>query len=280
PRLSFGNEIASRTTSTHDVSPSSGMRKRIAPSSSYAFPSATSWAATLRQSSRRSSWNVGGRSQSRPRHSKGSSACPTAPCTSRLVSVFSIRIRNSPPRLRAKSQLKSAVRTPPRWRAPVGLGAMRTRTLTDGAYRSCGGRARSDAARAEPRDARAAAPARAAQGRGGSRRRAPRRPPGAVAALALRRSLVACGRLPARVARAGAPRGKGREGDGDARDAPPARRARLSRLLDGAARHADLVRRDAPRARAPGRAGDSRARRGGSVDDEGRPRASRAGARP
>ena len=35
------------------------MRKRIAPSSSYAFPSATSCSATRRQSSRRSSWNVG-----------------------------------------------------------------------------------------------------------------------------------------------------------------------------------------------------------------------------
>ena len=34
-----------------------------------------------------------------------------------------------PPRPRAKSQLKRNVCTPPMWRNPVGLGAMRTRTL-------------------------------------------------------------------------------------------------------------------------------------------------------
>src|SRR5436190_19035103 len=53
---------------------------------------------------------------------------------SRLVSVFSIRRRHSPPRPRAKSQLKRKVRTPPMWRKPVGLGAMRTR-IAIGLYR-------------------------------------------------------------------------------------------------------------------------------------------------
>ena len=40
--LSFGYSIRPRTTSSQAVTPSSGMRKRIAPSSSYALPSATS----------------------------------------------------------------------------------------------------------------------------------------------------------------------------------------------------------------------------------------------
>ena len=52
----------------------------------------------------------------------------TASATSRLVSVFSIRSRHSPPCWRAKSQLKRNVRTPPMWRKPVGLGAIRTFT--------------------------------------------------------------------------------------------------------------------------------------------------------
>src|SRR4029453_17027623 len=36
---------------------------------------------------------------------------------------------NAPPCRRANSQSKSAVRNPPTWGAPVGLGAYRTRTL-------------------------------------------------------------------------------------------------------------------------------------------------------
>jgi hypothetical protein len=54
--------------------------------------------------------------------------CSVDSATSRLVSVFSIRNRHSPSCPRAKSQLKRKVRTPPMWRKPVGLGAMRTRT--------------------------------------------------------------------------------------------------------------------------------------------------------
>ena len=41
----------------------------------------------------------------------------------RARSVSSIRSRNLPPRPRANSQLKSAVRAPPMWSAPVGEGA-------------------------------------------------------------------------------------------------------------------------------------------------------------
>src|ERR671923_121068 len=68
--------------------------------------------------------------------SSHSSTGAAASSTSRLVSVFSIRSRNSPPSWRAKSQLKSAVWTPPMWRNPVGLGAKRT---TGGMARIVGG---------------------------------------------------------------------------------------------------------------------------------------------
>src|SRR5215470_16886247 len=43
-------------------------------------------------------------------------------------SVSSIRRMKAPRWWRARSQLKSAVRAPPTWRWPVGLGAKRTRT--------------------------------------------------------------------------------------------------------------------------------------------------------
>ena len=111
------------------VTPSSGIRKRIAPSSSYAFPSASSCCASSRQRSIASSWNVTGPSQSIPSHCSERWICSVASATSRLVSVFSIRSRHSPSRPRANSQLKRKVRTPPMCRNPVGLGAMRTRTL-------------------------------------------------------------------------------------------------------------------------------------------------------
>src|SRR4029450_6067520 len=42
-------------------------------------------------------------------------------------SVSSMRRMNVPRWWRARSQLKSAVRAPPTWRWPVGLGAKRTR---------------------------------------------------------------------------------------------------------------------------------------------------------
>src|SRR5262249_16423164 len=45
-------------------------------------------------------------------------------------SVPSMRRMKAPPWWRAKSQLKSAVRAPPTWRWPVGLGAKRTRTAS------------------------------------------------------------------------------------------------------------------------------------------------------
>ena len=65
---SFGNSIRPRTASSQAVTPSSGMRKRIAPSSSYALPSATSCCASSRQRSIASSWKVTGPSQSIPSH--------------------------------------------------------------------------------------------------------------------------------------------------------------------------------------------------------------------
>src|SRR5579884_4047535 len=127
-RCAFANSIRPRTTSSHPTTPSSGIRKRIAPASSYAFPSATSRWASSRAVCIRSSWNVTGPSQSIPSQRSDSWICSTDSATSRLVSVFSIRSRHSPPCCRANSQLNRNVRTPPMWRKPVGLGAMRTRT--------------------------------------------------------------------------------------------------------------------------------------------------------
>ena len=45
----------------------------------------------------------------------------------RAWSVSSRRKMNVPPVWRAKRKLKRAVRAVPRWRGPVGLGAIRTR---------------------------------------------------------------------------------------------------------------------------------------------------------
>src|SRR6266540_2753336 len=125
----FWNSILPLTASSQAVTPSSGIRNRIAPSSSYAFPSAASLRASSWQRSIRSSWNVIEPSQSMPSHVSERWICSTDSATSRLVSVFSIRSRHSPPRPRAKSQLKRKVRTPPMWRRSVGIGGMRTRTL-------------------------------------------------------------------------------------------------------------------------------------------------------
>src|SRR5918992_6095383 len=126
---SFGNSMRPRIASSQAVVPSSGMRKRIAPSSSYALPSATSCAASSRHRSMASSWYVISPSQSMPIQRSDSLIWSTASATSRLVSVFSIRSRHSPPSPRAKSQLKRNVCTPPMCRNPVGLGAMRTLTV-------------------------------------------------------------------------------------------------------------------------------------------------------
>ena len=73
-----------------------------------------------RQRSIASSWNRTGPSQSIPSQESERWICSTDSATSRLVSVFSMRSRHSPPRPRANSQLKRNVRTPPMWRKPVG----------------------------------------------------------------------------------------------------------------------------------------------------------------
>ena len=124
-----GNSMRPLIASSQPITPSFGIRILIAPSSSYALPSATSRAASVRQRSAPSSWKRVAPSHSIPSQRSDSSICPTASATSRLVSVFSIRSRHSPPWPRAKSQLNRNVRTPPMWRKPVGLGAMRTRTV-------------------------------------------------------------------------------------------------------------------------------------------------------
>jgi hypothetical protein len=75
----------------------------------------------------RSSWKLSA-SQSSPSHVSERWICSVAPSTSRFMSVFSIRSRQSPPCWRAKNQLKRNVRAVPTWRKPVGDGAMRRRT--------------------------------------------------------------------------------------------------------------------------------------------------------
>ena len=64
-------------------------------------------APTPRGSGSESSWKVTSPSQSSPSHASDRWICSTDSSTSRLVSVFSIRSRNSPASWRAKSQLKS-----------------------------------------------------------------------------------------------------------------------------------------------------------------------------
>ena len=92
-----GNSIRPLIASSQPITPSFGIRIRIAPSSSYALPSATSRAASVRQRSAPSSWKRVSPSHSIPSQRSDSSICPTASATSRLVSVFSIRSRHSPP---------------------------------------------------------------------------------------------------------------------------------------------------------------------------------------
>src|ERR671916_967779 len=66
-------------------------------------------------------------SQSRPIQRRERSNWSTDSSVERARSVSSIRNTNVPPVLRAKSQLKRAVLTPPTCNSPVGLGAYRTR---------------------------------------------------------------------------------------------------------------------------------------------------------
>src|ERR671913_505639 len=90
-----------------------------------------SFRAASRYRSKRSVWRYGGcgppvpgpSSQSRPIQRKERSSCSTDSSVERSRSVSSIRSTNVPPFLRAKSQLKSAVRTPPTCSLPVGLDA-------------------------------------------------------------------------------------------------------------------------------------------------------------
>ncbi len=67
-------------------------------------------------------------SQSSPSHFSASRTEARYSSVDRSRSVSSMRRMNTPRCRRAKAQLKSAVRAPPTWRCPVGLGAKRTRT--------------------------------------------------------------------------------------------------------------------------------------------------------
>src|SRR5882757_6042807 len=70
-------------------------------------------------------------SQSMPSQVRPSRIASIAALVERSRSVSSIRSSILPPRLRAYSQLNSAVRAPPMWRKPVGEGAKRVTTVSD-----------------------------------------------------------------------------------------------------------------------------------------------------
>ena len=91
----------------------------------YAFSSASSLPASARYRSIRSVWKKGPSSQLIPSQVIPSKIAFTASGVDRSRSVSSMRKMNLPPLRRAKSQLKRAVRAPPIWRYPVGLGAKR-----------------------------------------------------------------------------------------------------------------------------------------------------------
>src|SRR4051812_3934965 len=221
----------------------------------------------------RSSWNVTSPSRSRPSHESESWICCVASATSRLVSVFSIRRWNSPPSCcRANSQLKSAVRTLPMCSRPVGLGAMRTRTLMRLAYSR--EREGPDPARTEPDDAAAPAPAQARAALARASDRAARRIAGAAPVVALPRALGSGGGVRAGRARAGAATAYRRQGAPDARDAAPRLGAGPAVLRLGCARDAHVgacpgdgasagrARRTRPRAHARAAANPQRADEG------------------
>src|SRR6266508_3595770 len=76
--------------------------------------------------------------------------CSMEASVERERSVSSMRRTNTPLWWRAKAQLKSAVRAPPTWKDPVGLGAKRTLTVS-GMGVHCNVQARPGAASREPR---------------------------------------------------------------------------------------------------------------------------------
>src|SRR5438094_408457 len=125
------------------------------------------------------------------------------------------------------------------------------------------GRASPHASRAEPdvAPASATAPARTAARCAGGR--AGGRPPGPVAAVAVRRALVEARRLRARLARAGACTGPGREGAPDARDDAPRLGAGLPVVRFGGSGGSD------DRAGAQPRAAGGGAGRAGGGSDQG-----------
>src|SRR5258705_516605 len=72
-------------------------------------------------------WKKGPSSQVSPSQVSPSRIVRTLSSVERSWSVSSILKMKTPPLRRAKSQLNRAVRAPPTWRNPVGLGAKRTR---------------------------------------------------------------------------------------------------------------------------------------------------------
>src|SRR5829696_6813387 len=126
----YGFVTSPSTTSWNVISPSSGTRKRTAPSSSYACPASTSCSTASLWRSRRAHCEIGPSSQSSSSQRRASRINSTFSAVERSRSVSSMRRTNSPPEPRARSQLYSAVLAPPMCSTPVGDGAKRTLTLS------------------------------------------------------------------------------------------------------------------------------------------------------
>src|SRR5215213_5472940 len=130
----YGFVMSPSTTSRNVISPSSGTRKRTAPSSSYACPDSSSCPTAAWWLSRRSHCETGPSSQSSSSQRSASRMASTFSGVERSRSVSSMRSTNSPPDPRARSQLYSAVLAPPMCSTPVGEGAKRTLIGSDASW--------------------------------------------------------------------------------------------------------------------------------------------------
>ncbi len=275
--VSFGNSTRPRTTSSQPVTPSSGMRKRIAPSSSYALPSATSRCATSRQSSIRSSWKV-----DRAVPVEAEPAQRLLDLVDRLRHLAArVRVLDPEPELAAvvareqpveeegahAADVQEAGRARSHADAdghPDSVGPMRTLTLRE--------LNRATLARQLLLERKRIGVLPAIERLAGLQAQWP---PSPYVGLWSRVAGFRRESLEQAVLRGEVVKPTVMRGTLHLRDGP-----RLPDLLGGAARHADLVRRDASRARAEGGDGRAEARRAGAAHAQGRARVPRAGARP
>ena len=116
--FSLGYSMRPLIRSSQAVTPSSGIRIRMAPSSSYALPSATSRSASSRQCSVRSSWNVTSPSQS----ARAAERTWIADRLDNLATGVGVLDRRQTRHLRAARRAFEECRVhPPMCRKPVGL---------------------------------------------------------------------------------------------------------------------------------------------------------------